>query len=224
MRSIRIFLTAGILATLILFNFIAALQGFRFSMDEAETLFDNQLLDASKLVSNLDFGRGISDLRLGNNLAFQVWDKDVLLAQSHNAPATPISMFAAGFDFANFNSYRWRTFTSQEQASLRWTIVAERTDLRFELAENVVLKSVVPILISIPLIGVLIWSIISYGLRPLRVLSIELRNKQASDLSPVEPGNSVDELNQVVDSINGFIQRLSSVLEREKRFFSRCGP
>jgi len=50
------------------------------------------------------------------------------------------------------------------------------------------------------------------------VLSAELKEKQAHDLSPLGHENSVTELEQVIESTNGFIHRLNEVLEREKRF------
>ena len=54
MRSIRVFLATSIVALLILFNFVAAVHGYQSSMREADALFDNQMLDLAKLVSNLD--------------------------------------------------------------------------------------------------------------------------------------------------------------------------
>ena len=44
MRSIRVFLATSIVALLILFNFVAAVQGYQSSMREADALFDNQML------------------------------------------------------------------------------------------------------------------------------------------------------------------------------------
>lgn len=219
MRSIRIFLISSILATLILFNFVAALHGYRSSMSEAETLFDNQLLDVSKLVSRLDLKKLDEKFRLGNNLAFQIWGKDnSLLAASFDAPEKAMKEFAPGFGYSNFNGYRWRTFSRYESVGNYWVMVAERSDMRFILAENVVLESIIPILLGIPLVGILIWIIISHGLKPLQELSLELKNKQAQDLSPIHYENSQKELEQMIRSTNGFIRRLSDTLEREKRF------
>jgi two-component system, OmpR family, sensor kinase len=219
LRSIRLFLIASIVAALILFNFVAALQGYQSSMREADTLFDNQMLDLARLVSNLDVSNANTrDLRLGNDLAFQIWSDSQLLAASHNAPEQPLQSFVPGFEYANFAGYRWRTFARFEAPLDRWVIVAERTDLRFVLAENVVLQSILPLLLGIPIIGLLIWVIVSHGLRPLQQLSLELKNKGANDLSPILSADSRIELDQVIESINGFIQRLNTVMEREKRF------
>jgi two-component system sensor histidine kinase QseC len=218
MRSIRLFLIAGILAVIMLTSFIAALHGYQSSMAQADTLFDNQLLDLARLVESLDLDELDEDFRLGNNMSFQIWQDDQLLGASSHAPSSVITPLTAGFDFANFDGYRWRTYTRQSLPEGRWIIVAERTDLRFVLAENVVLDSIIPILLSVPLIGLLIWGVITLGLRPLQGLSEELRSKTVTDLTPLKAPYSRLELEQVINSINGFIFRLQSTLDREKRF------
>ena len=217
MRSIRQFLLLGVLAALTMFSFIAALRGYQSSMQEAETLFDTQLLDLSQLVANLDVRQVTQDFRLGNNLAFQVWHGPDLLAASHQAPATDMAPRVQGFDFANFDSYRWRTYVRFNEEQDRWIMVAERTDLRFVLAESVVLETVLPILLGIPLTGLLIWLIVSKGLKPLLQLSEDLQRKPAHDLSPLQMQQTPQELAPVVNAVNGLVQRLGAALEREKR-------
>lgn len=218
MKSIRLFLIVGTVATLILYNFIAALRGYMSSMDEADTLFDNQLLDLSQLVAHMDISRITRDFRLGNNLAFQLWEDESLLAASFHAPDAPINDFVPGFDFANFDGYRWRTYTRYDETAGRWIIVAERSDLRFILGENVVLESITPILVGIPVAALLIWLIVGRGLKPLQLLSSDLREKQGQDLSPLPSRQTPQELGQVIQSINGFIHRLREAIAREKRF------
>ena len=218
MTSIRKFLILAIVATLILFNFIVALRGYQSSMFEAETLFDNQLLDLSRLVSNLDESRINGEFRLGNNLAFQIWDDDQLVAASFHAPQDLVTPLQGGFEYSNFDGYRWRTYTRHDDVRNRWVIVAERTDLRFILAENVVLESISPILVGIPIVGLVIWVVVSFGLLPLTQLSSQLGRKKVGDLSPIELRQTPSELEPVLQSVNGFINRLSLALEREKRF------
>jgi len=216
--SIRSFLIAGIVATLTLFNFVAAFRGYQGSMTEAERLFDSHLLEHSELILHLDVDRVRRDFRLGSNVAFQLWENSTLVASSYSAPAVAITAGEPGFDYANFNGYRWRTFTRRDEALGRWMVVAERTDLRFVLAENVVLESLTPILLGIPVVALLIWFVVSRGLRPLQQLSADLREKKAQDLQPLAYERPPAELGQVLQSINGFIHRLSEALEREQRF------
>ncbi|MEH6469226.1 MAG: ATP-binding protein [Porticoccus sp.] len=220
MKSIRIFLVASILATLTLFNFVAALQGYQSSLHEAEKLFDRQLLQTAKLISNLHVDKTTNNLNQLSELAYQVWHNDQLMAASNNAQVRAITEFLPGYGYANFDGYRWRTLTYFNPSDNNWIIAAERTDLRYILAEDVITKAVLPIVLGIPFVGLLIWLIISRGLKPLKDLSNRLKNKQVTDLTPIETPELKDELKQVVQSINVLIHRLDSALEREKRFTS----
>jgi len=217
MTSIRRFLLAGVLAALTLFSFIAPLRGYRSSMAEVEILFDAHLLDASKLVAHIDVEHVTRESLVGENIAFQLWEAGSLLAASHQAPADYMTPLQQGFDFANFGGYRWRTYTWFDESSQRWIMAAERADQRFELAENVVLETVLPILLGIPVTGLLIWVIVSQGLKPLTRLSMDLQQKPVHDLSELPLRSTPKELVPVVNAVNGLIHRLGAALEREKR-------
>ena len=218
MRSIRFFLIASILAVLTLCNFVAALQGYRASLEEAEQLFDLQLYQTVELIANLHTGHFESRLPHQGNLAYQVWHDGKLVALSSASLTTPITDFSPGFGHANFDGYRWRTLVHFDSIQDNWVIAAERTDLRYMLAESVITQAVLPILLGIPLAGLLIWWIVSRGLKPLRDLSGQLKDKQANDLTPVEIPDLKSELKQVNHSINALMRRLGSALDREKRF------
>lgn len=220
MKSIRIFLIASILATLTLFNFIAALQGYNSSLHEAEKLFDRQLLQTAKLIANFHVDKATNNLNQLSDLAYQVWHNDQLLAESNYTEAGAITERHPGFGYTNFDGYRWRTLAYFDPSHNNWIIAAERTDLLYVLAEDVITKAVLPIVLGIPIVGLLIWLIISRGLKPLKDLSGRLKNKQVNDLSPIETPELKDELKQVVQSINVLIRRLDYALEREKRFTS----
>mgnify|MGYP005844396373 CR=1 FL=1 len=218
MNSIRVFLVAVILAVITLFYFVAALRGYQSSMQEAERLFDKQLLDTAHLIATIHAEQAPGDLGHDASIAFQVWRGERLLAASRNAPAALIAPREPGLSFANFSGYRWRTAAYFDYGSGNWIMVADRTDLRFALAENVILESLFPALAGLPVVGLLIWLIVSGGLRPLRVLARELASKQPEDLSPLAIETPKQELIQIVSSCNGLLQRLETSLLREKQF------
>lgn len=220
MNSIRVFLVVVILAVITLFYFLAALRGYQSSMLEADRLFDKQLLDTARLIANIHTESTARNIGSDASLAFQVWRGEQLLAVSRNAPETPISAREPGFDYSNFAGYRWRTAAYYDAANSAWILVADRTDLRYALAENVILESLFPTLVGLPVVGVLIWLIVSGGLRPLRALARELGNKQPDDLSPLAVGTPKKELEQIVASTNGLLQRLETSLLRERQFAS----
>lgn len=218
MSSIRLFLIASILAILTLFNFVAALQGYQASLREAEQLFDNQLYQTARLIANLHADQIQTPPNPQSNLAYQVWHNNQLIATSSPGLRKPMMELLPGFDHANFNGYRWRTLVFYDEVHENWVIAAERSDLRYMLAESVITQAVLPILMGIPLAGLLIWLIVSRGLKPLRDLSEQLKNKQASDLTPIAIPDLKSELKQVNHSINALMRRLGSALDREKRF------
>jgi hypothetical protein len=176
-NSIRVFLVAVILAVITLFYFVAALRGYQSSMLEADRLFDKQLLDTARLIANIHAEETAGNLGHDASMAFQVWRGERLVASSRNAPDAAIGAFEPGFDYSNFAGYRWRTAAYFDSARGNWILVADRTDMRFALAENVILESLFPTLAGLPVVGLLIWVIVSGGLRPLRALAGELAGK-----------------------------------------------
>ncbi len=220
MKSIRGFLVVVILAVLTLFNFVAALKGYQSSMDEADSLFDKQLLDTARLIANIHTADNAIDGGQNSTFAFQIWQQDSLITASSNAPATFITPLVTGFEYSNFGDYRWRTVTYYDSKDQRWIIAAERTDLRYTLAENVVLESILPVLLGLPLVGLLIWLIIGQGLKPLRQLADLLGNKRSDDLSPLPMESSSLELERIVQSSNTLLARLEKSLQRENQFAS----
>jgi two-component system sensor histidine kinase QseC len=219
MNSIRASLVAMLVAAFFLVSFLAALNGYRASMREAEHLLDSQLQYASEILM-LQGGEshtGVAATRYGDRLAFQVWRDGELQLRSTTAPQEQINELAPGFHYANFAGYRWRTLT-RESDDGSWYIVAERADLRHLLAEKVVLESVLPLLLWLPLSAILVWVLVGWGLRPLRDLSGEINSKRSDDLRAIQYENPPAELVQLIDSTNALLARLAASFEREKHF------
>ena len=223
MKSIRTFLVIVLLATMTLIIFIAALRGYRSSMQQTELLFDGQLLDIAELLNELPIDRtaainlpdeGTSE----GTIAFQIWDTGVLLQRSANAPDSLIAPLQPGYRDNNFGGHRWRTLARQSGNTDRWILVAERADMRFRLADDVILEAVMPIIFGLPLAGLVIWFIVGYGMKPMRRLATQLGAKASDDLSPLPDDQIPAELTQVVQSTNGLLTRLAASFEREKRF------
>jgi two-component system sensor histidine kinase QseC len=225
--SIRRFLVVVLLATITLINFLAALQGYRTSMAEAEQLFDAQLADIAEVLAVTVDGPGRdsafdnSSAEHTNSITFQVWKDGLLEISSGDASAvsdTPVAPLVAGYADVNFAGYRWRAFSRYVSENDRWLIVAQRADVRFTLAESMILESVLPIILGLPLEGLLIWIIVGRGLRPLRDLASEMAGKRSDDLSPVADLDPPQELADLIYSINDLLRRLGASFEREKRF------
>ncbi|WP_438969736.1 ATP-binding protein, partial [Methylophaga sp.] len=153
---------------------------------------------------------------------FQIWDNGgkQLLTRSQNAPESVIGELGEGFHEVNYGRYRWRNFVFRDQHLNRWIVVAERIDIRYVLAEEVVLESLLPIVIAIPVAALIIWFAVGIGLRPLRQFAIEVRHKRVDDLSPIELDRVPRELTTLVSNTNALLGRLDDAFQREQRFAS----
>jgi len=220
-KSIRFYLVVALLSTVALGNFVAAVYGYRSSMLEAEVLLDTQLADTAILISTLrSSGNSVVEAP-SSRLAFQIWTANGQLVQrSTNSAATPIAALEDGYRDENFEGFRWRVLSHFDAQQQRWILVAERIDIRTELADNLILHAVVPIVVSLPVIALIVWLVVGNGLSLVKKLAKELRNKRADDLSRLSTSNPPVELAPVVDAINDLLERLNNSVLRERRFSS----
>ncbi len=243
MTSIRIFLTASVIAIVILANFLAAVKGYQSSMQRSDDIFDSKMLHVAKLITSLlsensllqiDHSKKlplrISKLRslTNSNLIYTIHNQNGnILTQSNfsDNKALPehklnqaIIRKHPTYDWVNFNGYRWRQLEYFDAKSDLYIVLMEKQSDRFLLAETVVLESIYPILFAIPSIALIIFFIIGKGLNPLKILSKELMTKKANNLSPIEITALPKELRQLTVNLNHLLERLDGAIDREKRF------
>ena len=220
MSSIRIFLIVVILSIMTLGIFISALHGYRSGISNAQQIFDSELADTAQLLSVVReaYKPGDTAALETTRYLFQIWQGDTLLLRSANSPAMPIAPFKGGFHDRNFNNHRWRTYSLYSELSGHWVITAERLDIRNSLAENIVLESVLPVLVLLPVLAVVIWIVVGRGLAPLERLANVLGHKRADDLSSIPLKNQPVELTRLTRSVNDLLSRLKASFEREKQF------
>ena len=236
MSSIRLFLTLTIIAIITLVNFLSSLRGYRESMREADVLFSEQLLENALMISatlpadepyalrdqvamkTINPSRD-NDPEFQSTLVFQVINTDNELVFSFNTNSTEaVTALTTGYSDVNFDGYRWQAFTYRDTANARWIIAAQRYDIRYTLAERVIVESVLPIVLGIPVAGIIVWFLVGLGLRPVNRLASELKQKEITDLSPVEWDVTPKELVSLKNSTNELLGRLKASFDREKRF------
>jgi len=225
MKSIRLFLLLSLLATITLVNFVALLHGYQSSMEKAQRLFDSRLESTARLIAAANSENAVQQTIAEQQTPytyFQIWDSGgkQLLTRSRNAPELTFGELSEGFHEINHASYRWRNFVYRDQHLNRWIVVAERSDVRYSLAEEVVLESLLPIVLAIPVAALIIWVAVGVGLKPLRQFADQVRHKRADDLSPIELEKVPHELTSVVSNTNALLGRLDDAFHREQRFAS----
>ena len=242
MSSIRLFLSISILSAIILVNFLTALHGYQESMREAEVLFDRKLENFANFIANHSTGTKPKELlnetlsnpstqdehtdELHPSVVYQVRDKNFkLIDQSIFLTLNSLNEKLKikpkiEKSYINFANFRWRLITRFNQKAQIWISVMEKQDVRYQLAESVILKSVYPIVFAVPGIALIIFFIIRQGLKPIEQLASNVDKKQASNLSSIKLEAVPIELNKLTQRINELLARLDNALSREKRFAS----
>lgn len=142
-------------------------------------------------------------------------------APSLAAAAVPtLAGVAAGFRDADLNQHAWRLLLLHDRADDLWILVGERADVRGELAAKIALRSLVPDLLGLPLVALLVWLAVGWGLSPLDRMVRLLKSRAPDSLSPLVVGPVPVELEAMVASINRLMVQANELLARERRFLA----
>ena len=218
MKSIRVYLIILLLSTICIVNFSAALNGYKLSTQAGDAILDERLITMSNTILKLHNAYGIlSAETFGENSIFQVWQGNVLKTRSSNAPLKTLTTQVAGFYIINSAEKQWRIHILKQHDMNLTIIYGEQYNLHRKFIEAIVLKSILPIIWVLPIIGLIIWFVTGRGLRPLKDFAEKLQRRSAGDLKLITNESLPNELSVISDSTNALFLRLTDAFEREKR-------
>jgi two-component system sensor histidine kinase QseC len=197
---------------------------------EIESVLDARLQEAARMVLSLASGNGAAAaLKDGDSapapeimsyerqLSCQIWSLDGrLVARSSGAPDESLSDKRAGFSQRLIKGETWRVYTAEDSAKGVRVSVGDRLGLRSHLVEEIIKGLLAPLLLAIPLLGLLLWASLSRGLRPLQALARELGHRNADDMSPVKTGTIPAEIQPVVASLNHLFRKVRDAMQHER--------
>lgn len=219
MKSIRQFLTLVLVSSLILIIFSAAIHGYRAAMHASSQLLDKEL---NSVLLSVAYSHDLPVPDYSDHaLVYQIWKNGKLTARSANAPLTPITVSDDNYSDQNFSGQRWRV--SQKTLSNDTVImVAQPLSNRLLLTESLTTSAIIPFLVTVPVLAILIFALVTHGLRPLRVLSDKLSARTGKDLSAINLKHVPAELEPVLATLNTMFARLGNAFEREQQFASNA--
>ena len=157
--------------------------------------------------------------KYSRRVAFQVWEEGrVLRLHSANAPARPLADRAQGFSDSVIDGDRWRVFSTWDDSGKNLIHVAERTEVRDELARGIAGNLLEPLLFSLPLLALLLWVAVARGLRPLVRLAGEVAQREPDSLAPLDAGAAPREVMPLIERLNRLFVRIDASLQKERRF------
>ncbi|CAM4305841.1 ATP-binding protein [Vreelandella rituensis] len=151
--------------------------------------------------------------------AFQLWEGETLLLRSFNAPSRPLAE-TAGYSDHQVDDDEWRVYSLVLTQPGRRILVAERADVRGELIQTFAFRSLIPDLIGLPILALLLWYAIGWGLAPLLRLTEQIANRNPDDLKPLDIAPLPCELDTMVAALNRLMLRIRDLRQREKRFIA----
>jgi two-component system sensor histidine kinase QseC len=177
-----------------------------------------------------------------SKMAFQLLDnRGQLLLQSASAPnellaqllvtlpggsgsslsaAAPLPSGLAGYHDVPVGAYHWRVFLLHDLPDQRWILVGEREDVRGELVGLITRRILLPQLLGLPILALLIWLAIGWGLAPLAQMASFIKSRAPDNLAPLLLAPLPRELEPMVAALNRLLQQIGQLLAREQRFLA----
>ncbi len=157
--------------------------------------------------------------KYSRRVAFQIWEEGhELRLHSANAPAQRLAEREKGFSDSYINGKHWRVFSTWDESHEMLIQVAELSEVRDELASGIAINLLKPLLISLPLLALLLWTAITRGLRPLVKLTAEVEQREPDNLAALETESAPREVMPLIDRLNRLFTRIETSMQRERRF------
>lgn len=198
---------------------------------EVEHVLDTRLQEAARMVSSLassgaslpsagvvpDLATGLKNSGYERQLSCQIWSLDGrLVARSSGAPTDRIGGEADGFSDQQVGGETWRVYAVSETSKGIRVLVGDRLGLRERLISDLLRGLLWPALLIVPLLGLMTWTILGRGLRPLQKMATDLANRDVDDLSALDVRHTPPELVPLANALNSLFSRVGAAREHER--------
>ncbi|WP_432240059.1 ATP-binding protein [Herbaspirillum robiniae] len=186
---------------------------------EANQIFDYQMRQIAASLPRQAFspispGQQLPELE--DEIMMQIWDsRGTVIYHSHARSAMPRQ---AELGFANVRGPNgmWRVYSAQIGNTV--VQVAQPQSARDEIAAQMAVKTVAPMLLLFPLIGVLAWLAVSRGLAPVRRAAAEVGARDMNSLQPLADVGMPQEIQPLTHAMNDLLARLKHSTEAQRAF------
>jgi two-component system sensor histidine kinase TctE len=120
-------------------------------------------------------------------------------------------------DFEIRVAYTWVDLSLKDTGPVL-LVVAESTDQRKQLANDIIKGVIMPQFFVLPIAALLIWFGLSRGISPIRALQSRLRARRPDDLSAIDENAAPTEIAPLITAMNDLLKRLSTNVLTQQRF------
>ena len=219
--SLRARLSWALLAVVAVAACVQAFSIYRTASAETEALFDGQMqriaLALSAGLASEVASDALSDPQgRTQDMIVQIWRSDgIMLYRSSNARLLP-QVAVLGFSDARAHGTAFRIYALQTRTQV--IQVAQEVASRRQMAGDVALRSIAPVLLLAPLIMLVVWWVVGRTLAPLQRTREQLAARKADDLSPLPEADLPQEVQPLVQEMNLLLARLQAAFDALQRF------
>jgi two-component system sensor histidine kinase QseC len=219
----------------------AAVITWRDAQQELDELLDGHLAQAAALLLVQAQGEhdDVSDTpvlhKYAPQVAFQIFVDGDLITRSSNAGQQPLSDQVEGFSTVRRDDGElWRVVATHvkhpdkhqrkheegdhETQPDVTVFVGEKVESRQAILWALMRSLLRPMLFALPLFGLALWWSVRKGLAPIRDLRDTLEKRAPNTAEPVSLAGMPRELQPLVQTLNGLLERIDHMVQSERRF------
>ena len=220
--SMRRRLLFWLLSSVLAGGLVAAGVVFFQARTAANELFDYQLRQLALTLRDRTYSpRQFAEVLQGEDVldfVIQVWSPiGVKLYESHPRLQVPGAV-RLGFSDIEASDGRFRVFAIQQRGL---TIqVAQPMAARDELAFGAAVRTLIPFIVALPLMGFLIWRLVGREVRFLESTAQAVAKRSPESLEPIDVSPVPEEIQPLIGALNGLLARLGSALTQQRQFIA----
>ncbi|MCB1734748.1 MAG: two-component sensor histidine kinase [Gammaproteobacteria bacterium] len=200
---------------IVVFGLIAALTSFALTFEEAREFQDDMLRQIAVLSASHLPDTALPDARISDPEA----RVEVFHAPGPRLPAWLAQDLKPGFHTLEGVDTEMRVFVHRT-AQNQLTMVAQATDARDEIAWNSALRTLIPLVLLLPLLTWLIVRLLRDGFTPVVRLTQRLDEQAADRPTPLELADVPSEVLPFVQAINRLLARSGELMQQQRRFIA----
>ena len=195
---------------------------YRQARDEANALFDMQLRQFAASLPVRAFGAlapqapGVP--QAGEDVVIRIWNRFGVFVYSSHADVPLPARVELGLTTVRTSAGDWRVFAAMVDDNV--LEVAQPLRVRTALAAEVALRTVVPLLILLPVLAGLLWWVVGRGLAPLRRVAGEVAARRPESLERLSEDALPEELAPLVASLNRLLADLATARDAQRAFIA----
>ncbi len=227
MASLRFKLSLWLTFAIVIIAAAAGVISFVSATNEAHNLQDHQLRQTGYLISRLDAvpssplaRERVGDVDFDARVVVRFLRTDQGLPAA-TAPRAPVfsSLLSDGLQTVFVGKEQWRVFVKTNAKGVR-VAVGQQTTVRDAAARASALRTLMPILLLVPVLVLLVGVLLRQMFKPFKALADELGRRTEADLGALDHAGLPSEVWPFVVAINAMLVRMGRSLAVQRRFIA----